>query len=109
MKIEKRTTEHTVYIASDGKEFDNMDDCEWHEKELHQEVLEKEIGKDLGIKTCADYPSLIDIDKTKEYKLFLIKNEVDLDRFINVFDWCFLNLSERIEVDKKYFSYPEVL
>lgn len=109
MKIEKRTTEHTVYIASDGREFNNMDDCEWHEKELHQEVLEKEIERDLGIKTHADYPSLINIDKTKEYKLYLIKNEADLDRFIKVFDWWFRDLESRIEVDKKHFNYPEVL
>lgn len=109
MKIEKRITERTVYIASDGKEFDNMDDCEWHEKELEQEALEKEIERDLGIKTHADYPSLIDIDVTKEIKLFLIKNESDLDRFVKVFDWWFRDLENRIEVDKKYFKYPEVL
>lgn len=109
MKKVIKTYEKTFYVANDGKEFDNIDDCEWHEKELHQEVLEKEIEKDLGIKTHADYPSLIDIDKTKEYKLFLIKDEADLDRFVKVFDWYFLELSERIEVDKKYFNYPEVL
>jgi|SRR5690625_199617 len=109
MKKVTKTYEKTVYIASDGKEFNNMDDCEWHEKELHQEVLEKEIENDLGIKTHANYPSLIDIDTTKEYKLFLIKNERDLDRFIKVFDWWFLKLSEHIEVDKTMFSYPEVL
>lgn len=109
MKIEKRTTEHTVYIASDGREFNNMDDCEWHEKELHQEVLEKEIERDLGIKTHADYPSLIDINVTKEVRLFLIKDESDLDRFVKVFDWWFRDLENRIEVDKKYFEYPEVL
>lgn len=109
MKIERRTTERTVYIASDGKEFDNMDDCEWHEKELHQERLEKEIERDLGIETHATYPSLIDIDVTKEIKLFLIKSEADLDRFVEVFDWWFRDLENRIEVDKKYFKYPEVL
>src|SRR5690625_623281 len=109
MKIEKRTYEKTVYIASDGKEFKSKDDCEGHEKELHQEVLEKEIERDLGIKTHADYPSLIDIDVTKEIRLFLIKDESDLDRFIKVFDWWFRDLENRIEVDKKYFNYPEVL
>ena len=109
MKVEKRTTEHTVYIASDGKEFNNMNDCEWHEKELEREILEEEIERDLGIKTHADYPSLIDIDATKEIKLFLIKDESDLDRFVKVFDWWFHDLESRVEVDKKYFSYPEVL
>ena len=109
MKVEKRTTEHTVYIASDGKEFNNMNDCEWHEKELEREILEEEIERDLGIKTHADYPSLLDIDATKEIKLFLIKDESDLDRFVEVFDWWFRDLENRIEVDKKYFSYPEVL
>lgn len=109
MKIERRTTERTVYISSDGKEFNNRDDCEWHEKELHQEALEEEIDRDLRIRTKADYPSLINIDKTKEYKLYLIKNEADLDRFIKVFDWWFRDIKSRIEVDKKYFNYPEVL
>ena len=104
-----RTYEKTVYIASDGKEFNSMDDCEWHEKELHQEGLEEDIDRDLRIRTKADYPSLINIDKTKEYKLYLIKNEADLDRFIKVFDWYFRDLESRIEVDKKYFEYPEVL
>ena len=109
MKVEKRTIEETLYIASDGKEFNNMDDCEWHEKELEQEILEEEIERDLGIKTHADYPSLIDIDVTKEIRLFLIKNETDLDRFVKVFDWWFRDLESHIEVDKKYFKYPEVL
>ena len=109
MKVEKRTIEEIVYIAFDGKEFSSMDDCEWHEKELHQEVLEKEIERDLGIKTHADYPSLIDIDVTKEIKLFLIKDESDLDRFVEVFDWWFLDLENRIEVDKEHFNYPEIL
>lgn len=109
MKKITKIYEKTVYVASDGKEFDSMDDCEWHEKELEQEVLEKEIERDLGIKTHADYPSLIDIDVTKEIKLFLIKNETDLDRFVKVFDWWFRDLENRIEVDKKYFKYPEVL
>lgn len=104
-----KTYEKTFYVASDGKEFDNKDDCDWHEKELEQEVFEREIENDLRIKTHANYPSLIDIDKTKEYKLFLIKNEADLDRFIKVFEWWFRDLSSRIEVDKKYFNYPEVL
>lgn len=109
MKKVTKTYEKTIYIASDGKEFGSMDDCEWHEKELNQEVLEKEFERDLGIKTHADYPSLIDIDVTKEIKLFLIKNESDLDRFVKVFDWWFRDLESRIEVDKKYFNYPEVL
>lgn len=109
MKEVIKAYETTVYIASDGKEFDNKDDCEWHEKELEQEVLEKEIERDLGIKTHADYPSLIDIDTTKKIRLFLIKDESDLDRFVKVFDWWFLDLKNRIEVDKKYFEYPEVL
>ena len=104
-----KTYEKTVYIASDGKEFDSMDDCKWHEKELHQEGLEEDIDRDLRIRTKADYPSLIDIDKTKEYKLYLIKDEADLDRFIKVFDWWFRDIKSRIEVDKKYFNYPEVL
>ena len=109
MKIERRTIEETIYIASDGKEFNNMDDCEWHEKELEQEILEKEIERDLGIKTHADYPSLIDINVTKEIRMFLIKDESDLDRFVEVFDWWFLDLENRIEVDKEHFNYPEIL
>src|SRR5690625_2976604 len=109
MKKVTKTYEKTVYNASDGKEFDSMDDCEWHEKELHQEGLEEDIDRDLRIRTKNDYPSLIDIDVTKEIKLFLIKNEADLDRFVEVFDWWFRDLENRIEVDKKYFKYPEVL
>lgn len=46
---------------------------------------------------------------TKEIRLFLIKDESDLDRFVKVFDWWFRDLENRIEVDKKYFEYPEVL
>lgn len=109
MKKIIKTYERAVYIASDGREFDNKDDCEWWEKELEQEKAEKDIERDLGIKTHADYPSLIDINKTKEIRLFLIKNEDDLDRFVKVFDWWFIDLEKRIEVDKEYFNYPEVL
>lgn len=69
-----KTIEKTVYIASDGTEFVNEKWCLEHENELKQEKAEREIELDLGIKTHADYPSLLDTyRKLHDYKLFLIK------------------------------------
>lgn len=105
-----KTFEMTFYIASDGKEFKTEDDCEWYEKELKQEELEQAIERDLGVGTHANYPSLLNFYRLNyEYKLFLIKNEADLDRFVKVFDWWFTDLAKYPEVQKDTFGYPEVL
>lgn len=110
MKKVTKTYEKTVYIANDGKEFNSEEDCLWHEKEVKQEELEKEIERDLGIGTQANYPSLLNFYRLNyEYKLFVIKNEFDLDRFIKVFDWWFTDLEKYPEVQKDTFGYPEVL
>lgn len=110
MKEVKRVIERTVYIASDGKEFDNQDDCSWHEEELKQEKRESSIEQDLGIGTLANYPGLLNYYRLNyEYRLFLIKDEDDLDRFVKVFDWWFLDLAKYPEVQKDTFAYPEVL
>lgn len=110
MREVKRVIERTVYIASDGKEFDNQDDCNWHEEELRQEKAVEKIEQDLGIGTHANYPGLLNYYRLNyEYKLFLIKDETDLDRFVKVFDWYFLDLTKYPEVQKDTFVYPEVL
>lgn len=110
MKKITKTIKETVYIASDGKEFDNEEDCNWYEKEIEKEKEEKEIEQDLGIGTHANYPGLLNYYRTNyEYKLFLIKNEADLDRFVKVFDWYFYELEKYPEVQKDTFAYPEVL
>lgn len=110
MKRVTRTYEKTVYIASDGKEFENKDYCIDHERELKQEKKEQEIEKDLGIGTHANYPGLLNYYRLNyEYKLFLIKDESDLDRFVDVFEWWFTNLEKYPEVQKDTFAYPEVL
>ena len=110
MKEIIKTIHKKVFVASDGREFDNKDYCIDHERELKQEKQEREIEKDLGIGTHANYPGLLNYYRLNyEYKLFLIKDETDLDRFVEVFEWWFTNLEKYPEVQKDTFAYPEVL
>ena len=46
MREEKRAVSmtHTVYVADDGAEFDNRDDCVWHETEVRQHAAEEKIA-----------------------------------------------------------------
>lgn len=104
-----KTITKTVYIAYDGTEFDNEYDCEYYEYEKKQEELEKEAEKRLGIDTYANYPSMLNLRYDHEYKLFLIKNEEDLDWFIKTYEYWFTRLEYYPEVNKETFTYPEVL
>lgn len=110
MKTEIKKFTKKVYIANDGREFENEDNCLCHEQELAQEEQERKIEKDLGFETHADFPSMLNIDRSNhEYKLFLIKNESDLDRFIEIYEYWFTNLKSYWEVNKETFVYPDVL
>ncbi|HHY72256.1 MAG TPA: hypothetical protein GX497_03345 [Bacillus bacterium] len=109
MKVETREIIKTVYIADDGTEFDNEDNCICHEMELGQESLEKRVETELGIKTKADFPSMLNLRHKHEYKLFLIKNEQDLDLFVKTYEYWFTRLETYWEVNKETFVYPEVL
>lgn len=106
-KIKKITK--TVYIANDGTEFNNEDDCICYEEEKKQENLEKKVEEELGIQTQADFPAMLNLRYNHEYKLFLIKNEQDLDLFIKTYDYWFTNLENYWQVNKETFVYPDVL
>jgi len=111
MKMKKRikTITKTVYVANDGTEFNNEDDCICYEEGKEQENLEKKVEAELGIKTKANFPSMLNLRYNHEYKLFLIKNEQDLDLFIKTYKHWFVNLETYWEVNKETFVYPEVL
>lgn len=110
MEVETRTITKTIYIANDGKEFNDEDDCLCHEQELAQEELERKIENDLGIKTHADFPSMLNTYRSNhEYKLFLIKNENDLECFVKIYEYWFTSLEKYPEVNKETFIYPDVL
>ncbi|MCR1834990.1 hypothetical protein NSA56_11345 [Oceanobacillus caeni] len=109
MKVETRRITKTVFIADDGTEFNNEDSCICHEQEKKQENLEKRVEQELGIKTHADFPSMINIRYDHEYKLFLIKNEQDLNLFIKTYEYWFTRLEKYPEVNKEIFDYPDVL
>lgn len=111
MRMEKKTKTvvETVYIANDGTEFYNEDDCIYYEREKEQENLEKKVEEELGIKTQADFPAMLNLRYHHEYKLFLIKNEQDLDLFIKAYDYWFTNLENYWQVNKETFVYPDVL
>ncbi|ABR48738.1 hypothetical protein Amet_2586 [Alkaliphilus metalliredigens QYMF] len=104
-----RTLTKTLYIAHDGKEFTDEDDCIYYEQEKEQEKMEKEVEKKLGIETQANFPSMLSFRHKHEYKLFLIKDEKDLDLFTKVYEYWFTNLEEYWEVNKETFTYPDVL
>lgn len=109
MKVETRTITKTVYISSDGTEFNSEESCIDYEREKEQENLEKEVEEKLGIKTKADFPAMLNLRYKHEYKLFLIKNEQDLDLFIKTYEYWFPKLETYWEVNKDTFFYPEVL
>ena len=77
-----KTIVKEIFIANDGTEFNNEDDCIYYEQEKAQENLERKVEKELGFKTQADFPSMLNPRYKYEYKLFLIKNEQDLDIFV---------------------------
>lgn len=106
-KIKKITK--TVYIANDGTEFNSENDCIYYEEEKEQENLEKKVEEELGIKTQADFPAMLNLRYNHEYKLFLIKNEQDLDLFIKTYEYWFTKLETYWQVNKETFVYPEVL
>ncbi|WP_243299126.1 hypothetical protein [Bacillus litorisediminis] len=110
METKIKTITKTVYVANDGKEFDDEDNCLCHEQELAQEERERNIEKDLGFETNANFPSMLNTNRSNhEYKLFLIKNESDLDRFVEIYEYWFTNLKNYWEVNKETFVYPDVL
>lgn len=99
----------TVYVANDGTEFNNEDACISYEEEKEQENLEKRVEKELGFKTHADFPAMLNLRYKHEYKLFLIKNEQDLDLFVKTYEYWFTRLETYWQVCKETFVYPDVL
>lgn len=109
--MEKKTTTiiKDIFIANDGTEFNNEDDCIYYEEEKKQEKLEKKVEEELGIKTQADFPAMLNLRHNHEYKLFLIKNKQDLDLFIKTYEYWFTKLETYWQVNKETFVYPDVL
>jgi len=104
-----KTIVKDIFVANDGKEFDNETSCICYEEEQKQENLEKKVEKELGIKTNADFPAMLNLRYNHEYKLFLIKNEQDLNLFIKTYDYWFTNLETYWQVNNATFVYPDVL
>lgn len=109
MKIITKKITKEIFIANDGKEFNSEDDCIYYEEGLEQEKIEKEVEEKLGIKTNADFPSMLNDRYRHVYKMFLIKNEQDLDLFTKTYEFWFTNLEKYWEVCKETFVYPDVL
>lgn len=109
MEKKTKTIIKDIFIANDGTEFNNEDSCIDYEREMEQENLEKKVEKELGIKTQADFPAMLNLRYNHEYKLFLIKNEQDLDLFIKTYEYWFTNLETYWQVNKETFVYPNIL
>ncbi|MZQ75241.1 MAG: hypothetical protein GT589_03680 [Peptoclostridium sp.] len=109
MEKKTKTIIKDVFIANDGTEFYNEDDCLCYEEEKKQENLEREIEERLGIKTQANFPAMLNNRYKHEYKLFLIRNEKDLDFFVKTYEYWFTQLENYHQVDKETFVYPDVL
>ncbi|UZQ49836.1 hypothetical protein [Clostridium kluyveri] len=52
---------------------------------------------------------MLNLRYNHEYKLFLIKNEQDLDLFIKTYEYWFTKLETYWQVNKETFVYPEIL
>lgn len=109
MEKKTKTIIKDIFIANDGTEFNREDDCICYEEEKEQEKLEKKVEEELGIKTHADFPAMLNLRHNHEYKLFLIKNEQDLNLFIKTYDHWFTRLETYWQVNKETFVYPDVL
>jgi len=109
MEKKTKTIIKDIFIANDGTEFYREEGCIDYEREKEQENLEKKVEEKLGIKTQADFPAMLNLRHKHEYKLFLIKNEQDLDLFIKTYDYWFTSLETYWEVNKETFAYPDVL
>ena len=76
---------------------------------MAQKDAENNIKDKLGIETQIDFPSMLNKREAHEYNLFLIRNEEDLNLFINVYEYWFTHLNRYLEVKKETFIYPDVL
>jgi hypothetical protein len=105
-----KTITKDVYIAFDGTEHKDEFECENYELEKKQEILEKECDEKLRIYTKnSNYPTMIDLRIDKEFRLFLIQSEADLDLFIKTYNYWFVNLESYWEVSREHFEYPNIL
>ena len=109
MEKKTKTITKDIFIANDGTEFDNEYNCIRYEEEKKQESLEKKVEEELGFKTETDFPAMLNLRYKHEYKLFLIKNEQDLDLFVKTYEYWFTKLETYWQVNKKTFVYPDVL
>ena len=96
MRIEKRdvTYTHTVYIAEDGKEFNQEYECRWHEQKTMLSVAEDRI-KHLKIKPVPDFPLVS--ENVNCISWYNITSENDFDLILNYYklwDECFIYESD---------------
>ena len=110
IKHVKKIVYETIYIAEDGTEFKDEHDCSYYEMEKRQLDAEKKVDDLLGIKlTNTSYPTMLSSYPAFEFRYFLIKNEQDLNLFIEVYEYWFSKLEKYPQVNKETFSYPDVL
>ena len=110
VRTEKKLVEQLVntYIAIDGKEFDNIIDCEDYEKELESAKIRAEAER-FEIKELEDtYPLDIDGQEVHEnhyYKWYKVTNAKELSAVANLYNTDFgeLNYPEIICVEYDYF------
>lgn len=101
-----------IYMASDGTEFDDEMQMEDHEEYLQQCALERAVEEKLGIKFETDLPLIVNDESCNQFcRLFLIKDEADLDLFYKAFDDCWFSntLAKNPVTKKETFIYPQVL
>ena len=99
IKEEKKMVEQTVtsYISEDGKEFDNVNDCEKHEKNFLRRELESKLNL---IKQKNYTPPFADSDHN--YVWFYIMSQEDVD-IINEY---YNSLSNYNDVEIKLSIFP---
>lgn len=97
----------TIYIAIDGKEFDNKWGCDNYEYELDLIKKEKEASC-LECKMDIDYPSIASPQSKCMYKWFKIKNRKDLELFCKSYEDYNLKLRDIDSVEKSLI-YPDYI
>lgn len=97
-------TNHTVYIASDGKEFDDEKSCERHEVCIEIDQAEKDV-ENLKLNFCAaplNYDGYVNEEECDWYK---VNDETDYQKLLAYYK---ARTGNKMDINEP-FAYPSVI
>lgn len=109
--MEEKTiqVEKKVYVASDGQEFENKRDCEWHEEDMAMQARKQSVAH-LQVKDMPEWPSLLDLKKVDaEVLWFRITNDEELKQFLHAYSDWFCGEEDVFSEVRPVLHYPDFL